>query len=86
MNVAWNHPRRDELLATARDAYARSGRDGEFALTTWTRWDDALLDAEHPDRHTMAHLGIGRLVLAELGPVRPDHIANLRPDGGNPVV
>jgi alkanesulfonate monooxygenase SsuD/methylene tetrahydromethanopterin reductase-like flavin-dependent oxidoreductase (luciferase family) len=86
VNVAWSHPRRDELLATASDAYARSGRDGEFVLTTWTRWDDALLDAEHTSRRAMADLGIGRLVLAELGPVRPDHIANLRPDGGNPVV
>jgi alkanesulfonate monooxygenase SsuD/methylene tetrahydromethanopterin reductase-like flavin-dependent oxidoreductase (luciferase family) len=82
INVAWSHPRRDELLAAARDAHALSGRDGDFTLTTWTRWDDALLDAEHPARRTMADLGIGRLLLAELGPVRPDHIAILRPGGG----
>jgi alkanesulfonate monooxygenase SsuD/methylene tetrahydromethanopterin reductase-like flavin-dependent oxidoreductase (luciferase family) len=82
VNVAWNHPRRDELLAAASNAHARAGRDSDFTLTTWTRWDDGLLDVEHPARQTMADLGIGRLVLAELGPVRPDHIANLRPGHG----
>ncbi len=83
INVAWSHPRRDELLAAARDAHAVSGRGGDFTLSTWTRWNDALLDEDHPDRMTMADRGIGRLVLAELGTVRPDHIAILRPGGGS---
>jgi alkanesulfonate monooxygenase SsuD/methylene tetrahydromethanopterin reductase-like flavin-dependent oxidoreductase (luciferase family) len=79
VNVAWNHPRRDELLTAATDAHAAAGRDGDFTLTTWTRWDDAVLDSDHPDRLAMAERRIGRLVLAELGTVRPDHIAILRP-------
>ena len=82
INVAWNHPRRDELLAAATDAHAASGRAGDFTLTTWTRWNDGLLDEGHPDRLAMADRGIGRLVLAELGTVRPDHVAILRPGGG----
>jgi alkanesulfonate monooxygenase SsuD/methylene tetrahydromethanopterin reductase-like flavin-dependent oxidoreductase (luciferase family) len=79
INVAWNHPRRDQLLVAATDAYEGSGRSEGFALTTWTRWDDALLDERHPERRAMAERGIHRLVLAELGPVRPQHLLNLRP-------
>src|SRR5262245_36829414 len=82
VNVAWNHPRRDELLAAATDAHTGSGRAGDFVLTTWTRWDDDLLDEDHPDRRAMRDRGIGRLVLAELGIARPDHIAILEPGGG----
>jgi alkanesulfonate monooxygenase SsuD/methylene tetrahydromethanopterin reductase-like flavin-dependent oxidoreductase (luciferase family) len=82
INVAWNHPRRDELLTAATDARAAAGRDGDFTMTTWTRWDDDLLDAAHPTRRAMAELGIGRLILAELGTVDPEHVANLRPDPG----
>jgi alkanesulfonate monooxygenase SsuD/methylene tetrahydromethanopterin reductase-like flavin-dependent oxidoreductase (luciferase family) len=80
VNVAWNSQRRDELLAAATDARAAAGLDGDFTLTTWTRWDDDLLDAGHPTRRAMAELGIGRLILAELGTVDPAHVANLRPD------
>jgi alkanesulfonate monooxygenase SsuD/methylene tetrahydromethanopterin reductase-like flavin-dependent oxidoreductase (luciferase family) len=79
VNVAWHHPRRDDVLAAARGAFADSGRAGDFTLTTWTRWDDTLLDEDHPQRRAMGDRGIDRLVLAELGAVRPDHIATLRP-------
>ena len=81
VNVAWHHPRREELLDAASAAFARSGRPGDFALTTWTRWDDALLDPEHEQRRAMAERGIDRLVLAELGVVQPQRIAGLRPQG-----
>jgi alkanesulfonate monooxygenase SsuD/methylene tetrahydromethanopterin reductase-like flavin-dependent oxidoreductase (luciferase family) len=79
INVAWSQPRRDELLAAARDAFATSGRDGVFAVTVWTRWDDALLDADHPERQAMAERGVDRLVLAHTGVAQPDHIGSLRP-------
>ncbi len=79
INVAWSHPRRDELLATARDAVAASGRVGVFAVTVWTRWDDVLLDTDHPERREMAERGVDRLVLADHGVARPAHIESLRP-------
>ena len=79
VNVAWRHARRDELLAAARDAFAASGRDGEFAVTVWTKWDDALLDGDHADRRAMAARGVDRLVLSDHGVVRPEHISSLRP-------
>jgi alkanesulfonate monooxygenase SsuD/methylene tetrahydromethanopterin reductase-like flavin-dependent oxidoreductase (luciferase family) len=79
INVAWHHPRRDELLAAATDAFAASGRSGAFAVTAWSRWSDALLDGDHPERRAMADQGIDRLVLAEHGVVRPDHIGSLHP-------
>jgi alkanesulfonate monooxygenase SsuD/methylene tetrahydromethanopterin reductase-like flavin-dependent oxidoreductase (luciferase family) len=79
INVPWRHPRRDDLFAAARTAFASSGRAGELVVTTWTRWDDALLDPEHEERRAMAERGIHRLILAELDEVRPDHVATLQP-------
>jgi hypothetical protein len=79
VNVRWHHPARDELLAAVGAAFKASGRVDGFALTTWTGWDDALLDPEHEQRRAMAERGIDRLVLAELGTVRPDHVAVARP-------
>lgn len=79
INVSWRHPRRDELFDGARTAFASSGRAGELVVTTWTRWDDALLDPDHADRRAMAERGIHRLILAELDVVRPEHVATLRP-------
>ncbi len=79
INVAWHHPRRDELIDAATAAYAASGRPGAFLLTVWTRWDDSLLDPGHAQRREMADRQIDRLILAELGPVQPERIAALRP-------
>jgi alkanesulfonate monooxygenase SsuD/methylene tetrahydromethanopterin reductase-like flavin-dependent oxidoreductase (luciferase family) len=81
INVAWHHPRRDELIDAAAAAFAASGRTGEFLVTVWTRWDDSLLDPDHEQRREMADRQIGRLILAELGLVRPERIAALRPQG-----
>jgi alkanesulfonate monooxygenase SsuD/methylene tetrahydromethanopterin reductase-like flavin-dependent oxidoreductase (luciferase family) len=79
INVAWHHPRRDELLAAAGDAFAASRRSGDFAVTVWAKWDDALLDGDHPERRAMAARRVDRLVLSEHGAVRPEHIGSLRP-------
>jgi alkanesulfonate monooxygenase SsuD/methylene tetrahydromethanopterin reductase-like flavin-dependent oxidoreductase (luciferase family) len=75
VNVAWHDGRRDELLGAARTAFTASGRSGELMLTAWTRWDDALLDRGHDEHRAMVARGLHRLILAELGVVRPDHIA-----------
>ena len=81
INVAWHHPRRDELIDAATAAFAASGRPGAFVLTVWTRWDDSLLDPDHERRREMADRGIDRLILAELGLVQPERIATRRPQG-----
>jgi alkanesulfonate monooxygenase SsuD/methylene tetrahydromethanopterin reductase-like flavin-dependent oxidoreductase (luciferase family) len=79
VNVRWHHPGRDEFLTAATAAFRASGRTGDFAVTTWTGWDDALLDPEHEQRRAMEDRGIHRLVLAELGLVRPDHVGRSHP-------
>jgi alkanesulfonate monooxygenase SsuD/methylene tetrahydromethanopterin reductase-like flavin-dependent oxidoreductase (luciferase family) len=63
INVAWDSPRRDELLAIADNA--AGGRP--FARTAWTRYDADLLDPDHPTRVAAETAGLDRLILAELG-------------------
>ena len=62
VNVAWEHPRRDEFLDAARSAAA--GRD--FQLTAWVSWSPDLLDPGHPTRVEMGARGLDRVVLAVL--------------------
>ncbi len=64
INVAWRHPRRDELLAAAN--VAAGGRP--FLRTVYTAYDEALIDADHPERQRMRDRDIDRLVLAHFGP------------------
>lgn len=66
VNVAWDHPRRDELLATAR----RAAGDRRFTLTAWTSWDPALRDPDHPVRRDMRAAGLDRVVLTLVGELR----------------
>jgi alkanesulfonate monooxygenase SsuD/methylene tetrahydromethanopterin reductase-like flavin-dependent oxidoreductase (luciferase family) len=72
INVAWGHPRRDELLAAA-DAVV-GGRP--FIRTTWIHYDEALLDAEHPVRAEMERARIDRVILSDLGRPRLAHRAS----------
>ncbi|MET0145185.1 MAG: LLM class flavin-dependent oxidoreductase [Ilumatobacteraceae bacterium] len=58
VNVGWDHPRRDELLAAA--IAARGSRHG-FVLTTWLVWSPELLDPAHPTRTAMD--GLDRVIL-----------------------
>lgn len=60
VNVAWQHPRRDEFLAAAADE--AGGRP--FLRTVYQTYDGALLDPEHPDRALMRSMHIDRLVLS----------------------
>jgi alkanesulfonate monooxygenase SsuD/methylene tetrahydromethanopterin reductase-like flavin-dependent oxidoreductase (luciferase family) len=63
INVAWDGPRRDRLLAAA-DAAAG---DRPLLRTAWTHFDRALLDPGHPTRQEAERIGLDRLILAELG-------------------
>lgn len=63
INVAWNHPRRDEFLAACREAKPRP----DFQWTTFLPYDAALVDPEHPARIEMSERGINRVILLESG-------------------
>lgn len=63
INVAWNHPRRDEFLTTCREA--KPGPS--FQWTTFLPYDPALLEAEHPTRIEMNERGMNRIILLESG-------------------
>ena len=67
ININGRHPRASELLAVA-DA-ARVDRHRPWDASAWAFWDDALLDADHPDRRRWASWGIGRLILVALTPL-----------------
>lgn len=62
VNVAWEHPRRSEILDAAR----RAAGDRPFLSTVWTRWSPELVDPDHPTRREMDAAGIDRLVLTAL--------------------
>ncbi|MDQ3030330.1 MAG: LLM class flavin-dependent oxidoreductase [Actinomycetota bacterium] len=60
INVDWLHPQRDNLLAAASEAV---GARHPFVRTVWMRWDEALLDPDHPTRAELAASSIRRVVL-----------------------
>lgn len=63
INVAWNHPRRDEFLDACRNADPAPG----FVWTTFLPYDLDLLDPEHPTRQEMDARSIDRVILLESG-------------------
>ena len=65
VNVDWDHPRRDELFATALDA--RDRREG-FVLTAWRVWSPDALDHAR-------YVGIDRVVLVVPASVSADDLA-----------
>jgi alkanesulfonate monooxygenase SsuD/methylene tetrahydromethanopterin reductase-like flavin-dependent oxidoreductase (luciferase family) len=67
INVAWEHPRRNEFLA-AGDAGA-DHRPRPFIKTAWTRWAPELLDGDHPVRREMAAAELDRIILVVLDDV-----------------
>jgi len=60
VNVAWNHPRRGELLDVARRA--ADGRP--FQTTTWLPWSREIIADDHPVRVEIAAANIDRVILA----------------------
>lgn len=65
INVRWDHPRRDDFIATARAAAG----DREFAITTWVTWAPDLLDPTHPVRVEMDERGVDRVILTVVSDV-----------------
>jgi alkanesulfonate monooxygenase SsuD/methylene tetrahydromethanopterin reductase-like flavin-dependent oxidoreductase (luciferase family) len=63
VNVAWQHPGRDEFLDAARQAAG----DREFTVTAWVPWSPDLLDPSHPARLEMAARDLDRVILAAIG-------------------
>ncbi|MGI9032039.1 MAG: LLM class flavin-dependent oxidoreductase [Ilumatobacteraceae bacterium] len=82
VNVDWHHPRRDQLLAAATSAADVAGRTDDFALTTWLRWDAALLATDHPMRAEMTERSIRRAVLVVPAEVTPRQLAAVRAISG----
>jgi len=62
VNVAWDHPRRDELLDTAR----REAAGRPFVTTAWVPWSPDLLDPAHPTRVEMQRRQLDRVILTAL--------------------
>lgn len=77
VNVAWTHPRRDELLRAARDSVPA---DTPFLTTVWAHLADDLFDPASPARQRIEQLGIDRLVLVEPGAPDPRVVAARRAD------
>lgn len=65
VNVAWEHPRRDEFLTAARVAAG----DRPFLTTAWAPWAPDLLDDGHPTRAEMAEQDLDRIILAAIDDV-----------------
>jgi len=63
VNVRWSHPRCLEFL----DAATQAASSRSLVRTVYTNWDDALLDADHPERQAMAAAGVERLILLSTG-------------------
>jgi alkanesulfonate monooxygenase SsuD/methylene tetrahydromethanopterin reductase-like flavin-dependent oxidoreductase (luciferase family) len=59
VNVAWNHPKRAELLSAA----TRAAADRPFLTTAWIPWAPELLHDDHPTRRDMARAGLDRIIL-----------------------
>lgn len=76
VNVDWHHPRREELFAAATAAAGAAGRTDDFALTTWLRWEPALVAADHPICAEMAERGIRRAVLVVPADVSATRLAS----------
>ena len=76
INVAWEHPRRDELLAVAVEA---RGPRGGFELSAWRMWSAELLDADHPERRAMEAAHLDRIVLVVPAGVTPADVSARRP-------
>jgi alkanesulfonate monooxygenase SsuD/methylene tetrahydromethanopterin reductase-like flavin-dependent oxidoreductase (luciferase family) len=76
VNVSWDHPRRDELLAVAVEAHG--GRAG-FELSTWLTWSSDVLDDGHPVQRALAAGALDRVVLVVPAGVTPAALSARRP-------
>jgi alkanesulfonate monooxygenase SsuD/methylene tetrahydromethanopterin reductase-like flavin-dependent oxidoreductase (luciferase family) len=73
MNVRSTHSHLERLLVAATDARAAAGRvTNAWDASVWAPWDEALLDADHPQRREWKRLGVSRLVLVGFEAIAPD--------------
>jgi alkanesulfonate monooxygenase SsuD/methylene tetrahydromethanopterin reductase-like flavin-dependent oxidoreductase (luciferase family) len=64
INTRATHPRLAELVAVARDAHARAGRDvASFLVTVFSGLDTGWLTVDAAARRSLADLGVNRLIL-----------------------
>ncbi|MEO7398173.1 MAG: LLM class flavin-dependent oxidoreductase, partial [Ilumatobacteraceae bacterium] len=61
INVRWNHPRLEVIVAAARAA--RADDAPPLLVTTWQPFEAALLDEDSIDRRRYAALGVDRLIV-----------------------
>ena len=66
VNIRASHPHRGEILASAIAAAKNHGRS-EFVVSVWEWFDDALLDADSPQRKQLQAESVNRLVLSMRG-------------------
>ena len=76
VNVRSTHPDLAGILDAARSA--RRDPFEPWMTTTWSPWDAALADPDHPERQRLAGLGVERLVLVWMTPPDIKEIASLR--------
>ena len=63
INIRWNHPRLEEIVEAAREA--RPADAAPLLVTTWQPFEEALLDADSPDRRRYTRIGIDRLIVVQ---------------------
>lgn len=74
-NTPAQHPQLRELIRTARDEHAASGRDpARFVMTVFAGLAQRWLRADSPDRSSLEGLGVERLILLVSPPFDPDQI------------
>ena len=72
INIRWNHPRLEEIIAAARDA--RPSGLAPLLVTVWQPFEDAMLDPASDVRARYERLQLDRLIVVQFDPVRMDLI------------
>ncbi len=78
-NTPATHPQLGELIRTARDAHAASGRDpARFIVTVFGAFRDSYLDAASPARASLERHGVDRVILLLEAPYDLDRVRSRR--------
>lgn len=76
LNTQATHPRLDEMVATARETHAASGRDpASFLVTVFAGMSEAWLRPGSRNRVALERLGVARLILLVEPPYNLDAVA-----------
>ncbi len=68
INIRWNHPRLESIVAAAREARPREAQP--LLVTVWQPFEEALLDSDGPDRRRYDRIEVDRLIVVQFD--RPD--------------